>query len=212
MKNKIYFPLFISMLTASCMTYDPYTDDQKISNSTKGAIIGGVAGAILGNQVKGSRHVRNNAQIAGVLLGATAGGFIGNNIDKKEAALRHRLQGTGVRIRKDGDRLTLETPGSITFDTGSSMLNPEFTDILDSIAIVLKEYSSSSVEVSGHADERGSMEANQLLSTQRANAVASYLRTHGVKSSRITAIGYGKSAVLGRGNNAQSRRVEIQIG
>jgi outer membrane protein OmpA-like peptidoglycan-associated protein len=210
--NKIYFPLFICMMTASCMTYDPYTDEQKVSDATKGAIIGGVAGAVLGNQVKGSRHVRDNAQIAGAVLGATAGGFIGNSIDKKEAALRHRLQGTGVRIRKDGDRLTLVTPGSITFDTGSSVVTSEFSDILDSIAIVLKEYSSSSVEVSGHADERGSMEANQLLSTQRANAVASYLRTHGVKGSRITAIGYGKSAVLGRGNNAQSRRVEIQIG
>jgi len=204
--------LLLFLFTTSCMTYDPYTDEQKVSDSTKGAVIGAVAGAVLGNQVKGSRHVRDNAQIAGAVLGAAAGGLIGNQMDKKEAALRHRLQGTGVRIHKEGDRLILVTPGSITFDTNSSEIKSEFSDILDSIAIVLKEYSSSPVEISGYCDSRGSMEANQLLSTQRANAVASYLRTHGVSGSRITAIGYGKSNTHGRGDNQQSRRVEIQIG
>jgi len=163
------------------------------------------------NQVKGSRHVRNNAQIAGAALGALAGGAIGNSVDKKEAALRHRLQGTGVRIRKQGDSIFLVTPGDITFDTGSSIINPEFEEILDSIAIVLKEYADTSVEIGGHCDGRGSIEANQLLSTQRANSVASYLRTHGVKGSRITAIGYGKSAAQGK-DDAQSRRVDIRIG
>ena len=53
-------PILIFLLLTACMTYDPYTDEQKVSDSTKGAIIGGVAGAVLGNQVKGSRHVRSS--------------------------------------------------------------------------------------------------------------------------------------------------------
>ena len=194
------------------MTYDPYTDEQKVSNSTKGAVAGAVAGAVLGNQVKGNRRTRDEAMAAGVLLGAAAGGAVGNTMDKKESALRHRLQNTGVRIRKESDgRLVLTTPGAVTFDTNSSVVKPEFADILDSIVLVLREYSKSSVEVSGFCDGRGSADANQLLSQQRANSVASYLRTHGIAGSRLTAIGYGKSAATSKTDDPSSRRVEIQI-
>lgn len=211
--TKILVSLSLCFMAVSCMTYDPYTDEQKISDSTKGAVLGGVAGAVLGNQVRGNRRTRDQAEIAGAVLGAAIGGTIGHEMDKREASLRHRLRNTGVGIRKESDgRLVLTTPGSITFDTNSSMIKPEFSEILDSIAIVLKEYSKSQVEVSGHCDGRGSMEANQLLSQQRANAVASYLRTHGIAGSRLTAVGYGKSAAVGRKDDPQSRRVEIEIG
>lgn len=199
-----------SLLVTSCMTYDPYTDDQKVSNSTKGAVMGGIAGAILGNQVKGNRHTRNNAQIAGVALGALAGGAIGNNMDKKEAALRHKLRNSGVGISRNGDEILLNMPGNITFDSGSSTIKPEFSEILANVAIVLKEYSDSQVEISGHCDNWGNIESNQVLSQQRANAVASYLRMKGVNGSRITATGYGKSSPTST-DKAQNRRVEIMI-
>ena len=202
--------LSISLFLTSCMTYDPYTDEQKVSDSTKGAIIGGVAGAVLGNQVRGDRHTRDNAMIVGGLLGAAAGGAIGNNMDKKEAALRHKLQSTGVRVRKSGNQIILNMPGNITFDKNSSAIKPEFEEVLDSVAAVLMEFKDSNVEVSGHADSSGSIEANQVLSTQRANSVASYLRSKGVSASRIVATGYGKSNPVGNESSA-NRRVEIKI-
>jgi outer membrane protein OmpA-like peptidoglycan-associated protein len=210
MKKSAYSLLATAFCLNSCMTYDPYTDEQKVSDSTKGAIIGGVAGAVLGNQVKGSRHVRNNAQIAGATIGALAGASIGNQMDKKEAALRHKLKNSGVSISRSGNQIILNTPGNITFDSGSAVINPEFEEILDSIALVLKEYKDSGVEVRGHCDDRGSIEANQILSQQRANAVASYLRVKGVKGSRINAVGYGKSSQASS-DRGQNRRVEILI-
>ena len=209
MKTRI-LSLGLFVFLSSCMTYDPYTDEQKVSNSTTGAVIGGLAGAVLGNQVKGSRHVRDNAMIAGGLLGAAAGGAIGNQKDKQEAALRHKLRGTGVSVTKSGRQIILNMPGNITFDSGDATIRPEFEDVLDSVASVMLEFKNTTAEISGHADKRGSIETNQILSTQRANNVASYLRSKGISGSRLYATGYGKSSPSGSENTA-NRRVEIRL-
>lgn len=200
--------VFLSLLT-SCMTYDPYTGEQKVSDATTGAIIGGVAGAALGNQVKGNRRTRDQAMAAGALLGAGIGGAVGSNIDKQEAKLRHELQATGVSVSRSGDQIVLNMPGNITFTRGSSTIQPGFADILNSVALVLKEYKKSNVEIAGHADSKGSMQTNQLMSQQRADSVAAYLRSRGIAGHRINAIGYGKSQSLG--SDEQSRRVEITL-
>lgn len=207
--RKVLLSLAGSLVLTSCMTYDPYTDEKKVSSATTGAVIGAVAGAVLGNQVKGSKVDRERARIAGAALGAAIGGAVGQSKDKKEAALRQRLRNTGVAISKSEDGISLVMPGNITFDVGSAQIKPEFADVLNSVAIVLKEYKNSAIEISGHCDDRGNMERNQLLSQQRANAVASYLRVKGVRGSRITAIGYGKSSSTG--SRDMDRRVEIQI-
>lgn len=201
--------LVVLSLLTGCVTYDPYTGEQKVSDSTKGAIIGGIAGAALGNQVKGNRKTRDQAMVAGAALGALAGGAIGNNIDKQEAKLRQQLQATGVSVSRNEDQIVLNMPGNITFEKGSSAIRPGFAEILNSVALVLKEYKKSNVEISGHADSKGSMETNQLMSQQRANAVAAYLRSRGIAGHRLTAVGYGKSQTLG--SDAESRRVEITI-
>lgn len=198
------------LFLSSCMTYDPYTDEKKVSSSTTGAIIGGLAGAALGNQVKGSRHTRDNAMIAGALLGMAAGGAIGNKMDQQAAALRQKLRGTGVSVTKSGNRVILNMPGNITFAKGSAIIQPDFDDVLDSVAEVMKEYKKTEAEISGHADSSGSIEANQALSQQRANAVASSLRNKGVSGRRLNAVGYGKSSSLG-GDGASDRRVEISL-
>jgi outer membrane protein OmpA-like peptidoglycan-associated protein len=165
---KVYLAV-IAGLISGCMTYDPYTGEQQISKSTQGAVIGAGLGAIAGNNVKGDRRTRDKAMAGGVLLGAMAGGVIGQRVDKQEAALRQRLQSTGVSISRQGDRILLNMPGSITFDKGSSVVKSEFAEILNSIALVLKEYKQSKVDIAGHADSKGSIEVNQLVSQQRAN-------------------------------------------
>ena len=101
-------------------------------------------------------------------------------------------------------------PGNITFDKNSSSIKPEFEDVLDSVASVIKEFDSTSVEISGHADSSGSVATNQMISEQRANSVASFLRSKGVKASRIIAHGYGKSNAIS-GDDAYNRRVEIRL-
>jgi outer membrane protein OmpA-like peptidoglycan-associated protein len=59
------------------------------------------------------------------------------------------------------------------------------------------------------------MEANQVLSKQRADAVALFLRQKGVAAARITAVGYGQSQPIADNateeGRAQNRRVEILL-
>jgi outer membrane protein OmpA-like peptidoglycan-associated protein len=106
-------------------------------------------------------------------------------------------------------------PGNITFETDSHGLRPEFFEVLDSVALVLNEFKSSLITVTGHTDSTGSDEHNLILSRHRATTVAMYLENSGVLSGRIAAAGYGeKFPIASNGTvegRAQNRRVELQI-
>src|SRR5262249_10141432 len=151
--------------------------------------IGALAGAAVGALAGG--HDRARAALIGAGVGALAGGAVGNYMDRQESKLRAQLQGTGVSVSRDGDNINLVMPGNITFATGSADLNPSFFGVLNSVALVLKEYDKTIIDVSGHTDSTGSAQKNQVLSEQRASAVAQYLRAKGVLDQRIAAAGYG---------------------
>ena len=136
-------------------------------------------------------------------------------MDRQEAQLRARLEGTGVRVQRQGDNLKLIMPGNMTFATNSSNINANFYSILDSVGIILKEFDNTSINISGFTDSTGSDSTNQTLSEQRANSVASYIVRSGVNHGRIQARGFGErypvasnDTAMGR---AQNRRVEISI-
>ncbi len=207
--------LLLSLSTTACVTQDAMTDEKEVSGATVGAVAGAVAGAVLGNQVKGDKNTRQNARIAGAVAGAAIGGGIGNYMDKQEEKLRQKLRTSGVSVTRKGDQIVLNMPGNITFESGKSNLNPSFISVLDSVAEVLKEYKDTAIEVSGHTDNKGKSEANQVLSKQRADVVAAQFRAKGVAGARINAVGYGQSQPIadntteeGRGQN---RRVEVLL-
>ena len=62
-------------------------------------------------------------------------------------------------------------PGNITFKTASADLNAGFFKVLDSVALVLKEFDKTLIDVEGHTDSDGNDNYNQQLSLQRANSV-----------------------------------------
>ncbi len=72
-----------------------------------------------------------------------------------------------------------------------------------------------SVEIIGHADERGPENFNQKLSERRAEVVAHKFRRAGLSSNRIKVEGRGESEPVAFNNTATSwfknRRVEIKI-
>ena len=66
--------------------------------------------------------------------------------------------------------------------------------------------------IEGHADPRGSEEANLKLSQARAESVREYLlASHGVAAERVTAVGKGSSALMKPNEPAapENRRVTI---
>ena len=195
---------------AGCTTINPYTEEQQTSNVAKGAGIGAVTGAIIG-AMKGDRKTA----LKGAVLGAAAGGGIGYYMDVQEAKLRQRLRGTGVSVSRVGNNLILNMPGNVTFKTASSNINAGFYQVLDSVAIILKEYSDTTVTVVGHTDSVGDAMYNQGLSEQRAQSVAGYLRSQDVAGQRFNTMGYGEQSPVAsnatKEGRAQNRRVEITL-
>jgi len=83
-------------------------------------------------------------------------------------------------------------------------LAPEARATLAKQAAWLKRYSSITVRVEGHADERGTREYNLALGERRANSIKDYLVTLGISASRITTISYGKERPVALGSNEQA--------
>lgn len=205
--------LILALNSTACTTENAYTGDKGVSDATIGAIAGAAAGAVLGNQVKGNKNTRQNARLAGAAVGAAVGGGVGNYMDKQEATLREKLKSSGVSVTRQGNQIVLNMPGNVTFETGKAAINPGFNNVLVSVADVIKEYKNTNVEISGHTDNRGNQQANQILSEQRAQAVAAFMRKSGVADKRLKAVGYGPNQPVADNGTpdgqAANRRVEI---
>ena len=202
--------IFLATLVLVNCSIDPYTGEEKASNTAKGAGIGAASGAIIGAIAGGGKGAA-----IGAAAGAAAGGGVGYYMDRQEAKLRTRLEGTGVRVQRVGDELKLIMPGNVTFATDSSDIKADFYNVLDSVSIVLNEFNDTSINVSGYTDSTGSFEYNQKLSEQRAHSVARYLTSRNVKAMRIQSRGFGERYPIAPNDSAmgrsQNRRVEISI-
>ncbi|MEJ2404059.1 MAG: OmpA family protein [Candidatus Thiodiazotropha sp.] len=199
----------------ACTTVNPYTQEEETAKATTGAVIGAVAGAVLGIATSKDKKQRKERALKGAGIGAIAGGGVGYYMDVQEAKLRQRLQNTGVSVTRSGDNIILNLPGNITFEVNKTQVKPDFVEILGSVALVLKEYKSTMIEVAGHTDSTGSDAYNQLLSQQRAQAVSNILIRDGVAAVRIDTVGYGETRPIASNSTPQgrqqNRRVELTL-
>jgi peptidoglycan-associated lipoprotein len=92
----------------------------------------------------------------------------------------------------------------VFFDTDRYDLKPAAREELASNAAWLQKYSTISILVEGHCDERNTREYNLALGERRANAVRDYLVFLGVPRQRIQTISYGEERpfALGRDESA----------
>ncbi len=203
------------VVITACTTLDPYTREEKTSHATKGAAIGAAAGVAIG-LISGSNSSerKKRALILGG-AGALTGGGVGYYMDQQEMKLRQQLEGTGVSITRMGDNITLNMPGNITFAVDSADISADFYAVLDSVALVLKEYNKTLVEVAGHTDSTGTEQHNQQLSERRADSVAAYLVSRKVTGERLMVLGAGEAYPIASNETAAgrqlNRRVEITI-
>lgn len=101
----------------------------------------------------------------------------------------------------------------VHFDNGKASIRPESSAILDQAADMLKQAATTKVEIAGHTDNVGAVEANLELSQQRAESVGAALVARGVAAGQFTAKGYGASAPVADNRSeegrAKNRRVEL---
>jgi len=197
-----------------CASTDPYTGQQKTSNTAKGAGIGAVSGAVIGAATASSKD-RKKGALTGALAGGAIGGGVGYYMDRQETALRARLQGSGVSVSREGDNIRLNMPSGITFGVDRDEVRSEFYPTLESVAVVLKEYDKTNVRIVGHTDSTDSDSHNQTLSERRAHSVGQLLISHGIASGRVWTNGYGERYPIASNDTEQgrqaNRRVEIEL-
>jgi outer membrane protein OmpA-like peptidoglycan-associated protein len=182
-----------------------------------GAGVGAGIGALLGAATAGGGGSR---AATGAIIGATAGAVFGNvwssRMEDQKQTMEQATQGTGVQVSQTADnRLKLDIPSDISFDTNRSDIKPNFRPILDKFATSLMENPHTQVNILGHTDSAGSDAINNPLSLNRAAQTRDYLTARGVAANRIIVDGRGSHEPIASNdtlaNRARNRRIEIFV-
>lgn len=197
------------------------TSSCNMSNTGKGALIGGGGGAGVGAGVGALIGGGKGAAIGsaiGAAVGAGAGALIGNRMDKQAAKLKEQLANADVETVKDANDLTaikVTFPGGILFPTNGTTLSATAQTELAQFAASLKENPNTNVQIYGFTDNTGTMAVNQRVSTGRADSVLSFLAQCGITPTRLSAQGVPMADYVATNDTpagrAQNRRVEIYV-
>jgi outer membrane protein OmpA-like peptidoglycan-associated protein len=195
-----------AVLAAGCSSMS-----EREQGTAKGAGAGAVAGAILGSVTGGSAG--RGAAIGGA-VGAVAGNLWSKHMEDKRKAIAQASQGTGIEVaRTDDNRLKLNVPSDVSFDTGRADIKPQMRPVLDEVARNLDP--NVRVTVVGHTDSTGSDAVNDPLSRERAMAVRDYMALRGVSTARVSIAGRGSHEPVASNDTeagrAANRRVEIYL-
>lgn len=180
--------------------------------TAQGAAVGAAAGAVLGGVTGGSA---GRSAVIGGAVGAVAGNLWSKRQEERRERLAQASQGTGVEVaRTADDRLQLNVPSDVSFDTGRADIKPQMRRVLDEVGRTIdREDRSVRLTIVGHTDSTGSDTINDPLSLERAEAVRRYLVTRGVDGSRIVVQGMGSRQPVASNTTedgrARNRRVEI---
>ncbi|CCX46671.1 MAG: OmpA family protein [Muribaculaceae bacterium] len=193
-----------------------------LTNTGKGALIGGggggALGAGIGALIGGGKGAGIGAAI-GAAVGAGAGALIGRKMDKQKQQLEQELADK-AKVESVTDQNGLQAikvtfEGGILFPFNSTALSSGAKTDLSQFAASLNSNPQTNVQIFGYTDNVGSMQANQKVATGRADAVERYLENSGVAASRLTAQGIPMADYVASNDTeagrAQNRRVEVYI-
>ena len=212
MRKNILVAATAAVLLISGCANTGMSDTQR--RTATGAGVGALAGAVLGSATGGKAGT-------GALLGAGVGALgtyiWSQNMEKQKREMEQATQGTGIGVTQTQDnRLKLDIPSDISFDTGRSDIKGNFAPILDRFADGLRNNPNAEVRIIGHTDSTGTDAINDPLSLRRAEATRNYLTSRGVNGSLIQVQGMGSHQPVASNDTnegrARNRRVEIFVG
>src|SRR5690606_15019789 len=194
-------------LIAGCA--DMGTGGRTATGAGAGAAIGAGVGVLIGDS--------SEAAAIGAGSGAVAGGIVGYNWSGiKNDVQESGATSLGVDVTEMPDgTLKVNIPSNVSFDTGKYQLKPELLPVLDSVARALIQHPEVRAKSIGHTDSTGSLQVNQTLSVNRANAVTNYLQQQGVSGAVLTSEGRGPNEPIADNGTAEgramNRRVELYL-
>lgn len=118
--------------------------------------------------------------------------------------------GPGAAMQRELDRILAATP--ITFDEGQVAVTERHQLILNNVVTTMAAYPDEQVTIVGYTDDQGSVEANDRLSSARAQNVKDYLVSQGVSGDRLDVRGLGEVDATGSENlRVLERRVVFEV-
>ena len=108
----------------------------------------------------------------------------------------------------------VEKFNKIYFAFDSYRLTNKAKNYLNSIVEALNKVPEAKISIEGHASSEGGSDYNDILSANRAKAVADYLIEHGVDRNRIVTEGYGSripNDEIEYEELSRDRRVEVKV-
>ena len=136
---------------------------------------------------------RNNA---GLKVGLAFVGLLvlaGCSKSEKPDLLSQSTVNNATQVAPGSERDFIVNVGDrIYFLVDQTDLTPEGMETLQRQAQWLNQYPNVSIQVEGHADERGTREYNIALSARRSTATREFLISQGVSAERIATLAYGK--------------------
>lgn len=123
-----------------------------------------------------------------------------------------------LRVRVARNRMVVELPEAVLFDTGRAELKPGAQRVLEQVAEVLRTMNRD-FQVAGHTDNvpihNARFASNWELSTGRALTVTRFLMGHGMDSQRLSPAGYADTQPVAANDTPegrqQNRRIELVL-
>ena len=133
-------------------------------------------------------------------------------VEAGTAPTNARVDAMGKRMDDFGTYEAIAT-ADVMFASGSTSINAKGKSDLMALADKAKQTKDYRVVLQGFTDSTGNAAANQKLSQQRANAVASFLQGQGgLSPGRVMAgDGMGVAPDAGSGDNASARKVTAKL-
>jgi outer membrane protein OmpA-like peptidoglycan-associated protein len=176
-----------------------------------GAIAGGITGALLGEHYHKQKVA--NHELAADLSGSNAekAKLTETVLQLDDSLHLSRQQQAALAGSLEHAR---ELTVNIAFKTGDARLTAEDIDQLTTLGQVAGGLTGVKIQVSGHADPRGSEDYNTALSKDRAESVAAVLTNAGLDQDRIVIEALGAKGATDSGNPddyAFQRRVSVKL-
>lgn len=126
-------------------------------------------------------------------------------IDPVEIANQRKAQFQTTLDKIDTTTVAFQ-PGSVSLASGSDQA-------LNQLLALLQTNTEYRIRIGGHTDDTGPATVNLRVSRERAQAVASYLRSGGISTNQLIAKGYGSTQPIAdnttESGRARNRRIEI---
>lgn len=207
-KRIIALAMVILFAVAGCSAMQTRTQ----KGSATGVVVGGAAGAGLGQAIGRSTEATLIGMGIGALLGGIAGHEIGFYMDQQEMELQQALANQqAASLYREQNLLVVTFKSDFLFDVDSSVLKPSGYSEIDRVTNVLKKYPETRILVEGHTDSTGSETYNQKLSERRAQAVKNAIVSRGVAESRIETAGFGESKPYASNQTAAGRQLNRRV-